>query len=124
MIFGLSGGRHSRPKAAPRREGQEKPVAKAQLAADGAYKDNKNRRLKDNACSADCGKPGGQTRPRSASTKSCGTAVPQTQGVLAHLHKIQTRRSESGFPELRSHRRDDLWFSAGSTSFINCLSQK
>lgn len=52
------------------------------------------------------------------------TAVPQIQGVLAHLHKIQTRRSESGFPELRSHRRDDLWFSAGSTSFINCLSQK
>ena len=57
------------------------PVAKVQLAVDRACEDNKNRRLKGNDCSADCGKPGGLTRLLSLSEKAAEQdqmAVPQT----------------------------------------------
>lgn len=37
------------------------------------------------------------------------TVVPQTQGLLAQLHKIQqSRRDGCGFHEVRSRRRNDL----------------
>ena len=72
-LFIGRGGRHSRSKAAPCQEVREKPVSKAQSAVDRACENNMNRRLKGNACSADCEKPGGLTRLLSVSDESCGT---------------------------------------------------
>ena len=97
MIFRLSCGQaRDAPEGRVLLESWDQPIANAPLATDRAYE----------------GEPESQMGLRQGYVQAAErgrAAVPKTQGLPAHLHAVRkARRDVSGFPELRSRRRNEI----------------